>query len=154
MIRRACLLCAAMAAALLSCAAGDAPPAALDTRNDTCRFCRMPVSEARLASQLAARAEEPRFFDDIGCLRDFLKEAGALPAGSIAYVADHRTGAWARASKAAFSRCPDLATPMSSHLIAHADAASRQADGAARGCVDVPAAEIFGPAGPPDAGGR
>ena len=55
-------------------AAGDAPPAALDTRNETCRSCRMPVSDPRLAAQLAAPGEEPVFFDDIGCLRDFLRE--------------------------------------------------------------------------------
>ena len=70
--------CAAAALVALSfaCRGGPARPAALDTRNDACSSCRMPVSNAKLAAQLAAPGEEPRFFDDIGCLRDFLAKAG------------------------------------------------------------------------------
>lgn len=127
-----------------------ARPAALDTRNDACGSCRMPVSDPRLAAQLAAPGEEPRFFDDIACLREFLAKAGPPPAGSVAYVADHRSGAWVRASAATFSRCPALETPMGSHLIAHTDAASRGGDPAARACAAVPTTDIFGPSGPPD----
>ncbi len=150
MTRFARLLAMLPAAALLSCAAGDPPPAALDTRNDACRFCRMPVSDARLAAQIAAPGEEPRFFDDIGCLRDSLKQGARPPSGAVSYVADHRTGAWVRAGAAVYSRCPSLETPMGSHLMAHADPASRGADPAARGCAPVSAGEIFGHDGPPD----
>ena len=133
----------------LACRAVPAPPAALDTRNDACSSCRMPVSNKKLSAQLAAPGQEPRFFDDIGCLRDFLGKAGSLPAGSVAAVADHRTGAWTPAYRAVFSRCPAIATPMASHLIAHADAASRAADTSAAGCADTTAADVFGPSGPP-----
>ncbi len=139
----------ALVTAALSCRGGPARPGALDTRNDTCGSCRMPVSDPKLAAQLAAPGEEARFFDDIACLRDFLAKAGPPPAGSVAYVADHRTGAWTPASRAVFSRCPAVETPMGSHLVAHSDAASRAADPPAAGCIDVTAAEIFGPSGPP-----
>jgi copper chaperone NosL len=108
----------------------------------------MTVSDARFASQLVAPGEEPRFFDDLGCLRDHLRSA-PVPAGALAWVADHRTRAWVRADRAVFTRVPGLATPMASSLVAHADAASRDADEVARGGVAVPPAEIFGPAGPP-----
>jgi len=134
---------------LLGCAGGDAPPAALDVRNDICRSCRMPVSDPKLAAQIAAPGEEPRFFDDIGCLRDFLAEEKNRTAGSIAYVADHRTGQWIEARRAVFGRCPAVETPMGSHLVAHVDAASRAADASASGCANVAAADIFGPSGPP-----
>jgi copper chaperone NosL len=138
-----------LAALLLPCAcAGEGGPADLDTRNDACASCRMAVSEPRFAAQLVAPGEEPRFFDDLGCLRDHLRSA-RLPAGAVAWVADHRTRAWVRADRAVFTRVAGLATPMSSSLVAHADAASRDADPAARGGVGVPVAEIFGPAGPP-----
>jgi copper chaperone NosL len=150
MTRRACLPLFALAATILSCTGAEAPPAPLDTKNETCRSCRMPVSDARLAAQLAAPGEEPKFFDDIGCLREFLKQGDPLRAGAVAYVADHRTGAWVRASVATFSRCPALETPMGSHLIAHADADSRDDDPAARACAAVPAMDILGPSGPPD----
>ncbi len=135
---------------MLACAAGPPGPAALDTKTETCRSCRMPVSDARLASQLVAPGEEPRFFDDIVCLRDFLAGPSPTDRRSVAYVADHRTGAWVRASAALFTRSK-LETPMGSHWIAHADAASRDADPAAAGGANVPAREIFGAAGPPDA---
>jgi copper chaperone NosL len=145
--RRACL---GALVALLACHPGDAPPGTLDTKNETCRSCRMPVSDAHLACQLAAAGEEPRFFDEIGCLQSFLKQNGPSTAHSVAYVADHRTGAWVRASTATYSHCPSLETPMGSHMIAHADPASRDADAAARACTGVPEAEIFGPGGPPN----
>ena len=140
----AIVLAAALAA---SCARRAAGPAPLDTKTETCRSCRMPVSDASLAAQLVAPGEEPRFFDDIGCLRDFL--AGKAPGGGgTAYVADHRTKEWIPASSAVYTRAA-IATPMGSHWIAHASASSRDADPAARGGADVPLREIFGPVGPP-----
>ena len=51
---------------------GPPGPAALDTKNDACAWCRMGASDARFAAQLVAPREEPRFFDDIGCLAAFL----------------------------------------------------------------------------------
>ena len=147
---RATLMLALVAAACGP--GGPPPPGALDTAHEACRSCRMAVSDARFAAQLAAPGEEPRFFDDLGCLRDFLRDGGALPPGTIAYVADHRTRAWVPAAAALFTRVPALETPMGSHLVAHADAASRDADADAAGGAAVSAAELFGPPGPP--GGR
>jgi copper chaperone NosL len=102
----------------------------------------MAVSEARFAAQIVARGEEARFFDDIGCLRDFLR-AEKPAAGAMAYVADHRTGEWVHAARAVYTRVPGLATPMGSHVVAHADAASRDADARVRGGVPLTAAEVF-----------
>lgn len=110
----------------------------------------MSVSDPRLAAQLAAASEEPKFFDDIGCLRDYLLHAGGRPDGRIAYVADHRTKGWVPATRAFYTKSPRTETPMGSHLIAHADAASRDADPDARGGTPVTATEILGPAGPPE----
>lgn len=141
---------ALLALALAACARGPAQPGALDLKNDACTRCRMAISDARFASQLAAPGEEPRFFDDLGCLRDWLKAKPALPRGAVAFVADHRTRQWVRAAQALYARNPGLETPMSSHLIAHADAASRAGDPAAQGGEAVAPAELFGPAGPPD----
>lgn len=137
-------------AALAACSRGPVQPGELDTRNDACAHCRMAVSDARFAGQLAAPGEEPRFFDDLGCLRDWLAKKPPLPRGAVAFVADHRTREWVRASRAVFTHRPSLETPMSSHLLAHASASSRDADAAAAGGRASTAAEIFGPAGPPD----
>jgi len=136
--------------ALLACTRGPVQPAPLDTRNDACSHCRMAVSDARFAAQLAAPGEEPRFFDDLGCLRDYLKSRPRLPRGTVAFVADHRTREWTRAAVALFTRNESLQTPMASHLVAHASDASRAADPAAAAGTPVGAADLFGPAGPPD----
>jgi copper chaperone NosL len=103
----------------------------------------MAASDARFASQLVAPGELPRFFDDLGCLADYLK-AGKGPAGAVAFVADHRTKAWIRADRAVYTRVAGLQTPMGSHVIAHADAASRDTDPDAKTGVAVSAAELLG----------
>ena len=132
-----------VALAAVACGSGAPEPAALDTRNEPCASCRMAVSSAVFASQLVAPGELPRFFDDLGCLADYL-ETGKAPARATAFVADHRTKAWVRADRAVYTRVPGLETPMGSHVIAHADAASRDADPVAKTGQPVSAAELFG----------
>jgi copper chaperone NosL len=117
---------------LAGCGGGHVEPAALDAANDACRHCRMIVSDARLAAQIVARGEEPQFFDDLGCLREYLRSAQP-PAGAVAFVADHRTGEWVRAVDAVYARSRTVATPMGSGLLAWRDAASRAADPTAAG---------------------
>jgi copper chaperone NosL len=135
---------------LVACGERAPLPAPLDTRGESCASCRMAVSNARFAAQVVAPGELARFFDDVGCLGDFVR-AGRAPAGAVAYAADHRTKAWVRAASAVYTRVPGLETPMGSHVIAHADAASRDQDPAARSGAPVAIAELFGPAGPPGA---
>jgi copper chaperone NosL len=140
-LRRAAAFAALLA--LLHCAGAEPAPAPLDAKNDLCRVCRMPVSDPHLAAELVAPGEEPLFFDDIGCLRDHLGRSPAA-SGGVAYVADHRTGAFVRADRAVFTRCAAVDTPMASHLLAHGDAASRDADPAARGGASVAPRDILG----------
>jgi copper chaperone NosL len=134
----------------LACAAGPPGPAALDTHNEACAWCRMAISDPRSAAQIVAPAEEPKFFDDIGCLGRYLA-ANRPPKGAVAYLADHRTRAWLRADAATYTRVA-LETPMGSHLVAHVDAASRDADPDAKGGEPRTAADVFGPGGPPGGG--
>ena len=54
-----------------------------------------------------------------------------------------------RAQSAVYTRVAGLETPMGSHLIAHADAASRDQDPEAKAGSPVTIAELFGPAGLP-----
>lgn len=137
---------------LAACSRGPVAPAALDTKNESCGWCRMAVSDAHFAAQLVSPSEEPRFFDDVGCLAMFLKSGGAPAKGQIAYVADHRTKAWVRASHAVYTKKVGLETPMGSGLIAHADAASRDADPDAAGGASAGLSDVFGPNGVPDGG--
>jgi copper chaperone NosL len=114
----------------------------------------MAISDPRTAAQLVAPLQDPVFFDDIGCLRDYLRQSGAPHPGDVAYVADHRTGDWVPAAAATYTRAPALDTPMGSHLIAHADSASRAGDPASAGGSPVETTDLFGPGGPPDGSGR
>lgn len=125
---RAILIAALVVSA---CAGGPAQPAPVALGEDACAHCRMTVVSQLTAAQIARRGDEPVFFDEIGCLRDYL--AGhAAPGDAVVYVADHRTGEWVNARTAVFTRT-STSTPMGSGLLAHADAASRDADPAAAG---------------------
>ncbi len=130
--------------AFAGCGGTGDGPAPLDTKNDACAWCRMSVSDLRFAAQLTAPGHEPKFFDDVGCLRDWLK-APREEAPWTAWVADHRTKEWVRARDAVFTRTPTVQTPMNSGLIAHGNAASREADPAAKAGTAVPVAEVSGP---------
>lgn len=149
--RRLPVLVTIVTVLVASCAQGVPEPAALDAANTSCRFCRMVVSDVRFAAQLVAPGAEPEFFDDIGCLRNHVSKA-SIPEDAMAYVADHRTGEWAPAVSAIYSRITSGSTPMGGGVIAHRDAASREADPAAAGGQLVTAAELFGPSGPPNGG--
>lgn len=142
-------LAAAAAVLLQGCANGPTPPVKVDTRSDACSWCRMAVSDTRFAAELVAPAEEPRIFDDIGCLRSYLRGGAKVPAGAIAYVADHRTKDWIVAARAVYTQVRGLATPMASGFIAHSDAASRSQDPDATRGEPRSLQEIFGATGPP-----
>jgi copper chaperone NosL len=122
------LVASALALLVSACESGVPGPARLDTRTDACAECRMAVSSGRFASQIVAPGEEPRFFDDLGCLAAYLGTHSRLPPKAVAYVADHRSGEWVAPASAVFTRVPGLETPMGSHVVAHASADSREAD--------------------------
>lgn len=144
---RAALLASVLV--LAGCGSGPLPPATLDAHGDLCAFCRMAVSRPGLVAQLVAPSEDPRFFDDIGCLAAFLKEHAPQPDGAVAYVVDHRTRSWVRADRALYTRVPDLETPMSSHLMAHADVRSRDADPLTSRGSAATVADVFAAPAPP-----
>ena len=148
-MRRLVLLFATLAL-LSGCGKGLTPPVDVDTRNDACSSCRMAVSDPRFAAQIVAPAEEPKFFDDIGCLRSYLNGGATIPPRAIAYVADHRTKAWVPAGRAVYAEVPGLSTPMASGWVAHADAASRAKDPEAAAGMPRTVRDLFGAAGPPE----
>lgn len=134
-------LIAAAALFTMACAAAAIGPAALRLGEDACAYCRMTVVSRRTAAQIVVAAEEPLIFDEIGCLGDYLANHD-LPKRARVFVTDHRTSAWLDASAAIFTQT-SIDTPMSSGLLVHADAASRDADPAARGGRAVNASEIL-----------
>ena len=74
--------------ALVVLAACGGPTAAVPIEKGTpCAFCRMTISDPNLAAEIVAPGEEPRMYDDIGCLANDLRQRPA-PAEGRAFVAD------------------------------------------------------------------
>lgn len=118
--------------AVTGCSGGPPSPAGLDTRQDRCAQCRMAVLDVRVAAQIVASGQDPLFFDDIGCMIDYLSRHLRQPPGAMAYVADHQTGEWVPAATALYTRNLQVQTPMGSHLIAHGSIETQRQDPAAR----------------------
>lgn len=135
---------------LLAGCGGAAQPVAIET-GTPCAFCRMTIMDARVAAEIVAPGEEARQYDDIGCLVEDVKQR-PVGADGRAFVADYQTGALIAAGEAVYTKMDAIATPMSSHLVAHATAAGRDADSRVRGGVRLGAAAVFGAAGAPGAG--
>lgn len=128
--------------AAMACRDGAALPVEIGMGSDACAHCRMTIVSKSTAAEIVAPGEEPRFFDEIGCLRDYIAHATIAPNVAV-YVADHRTGAWVEARTAVFVHT-SVSTPMASGLLAYANASSRDADPAARGGAPVEIAAVLG----------
>lgn len=137
---------ALVAICLLLAGCNDDGPLLVTRGQDACARCRMVIVSTATAAQIVSPGEEPQFFDELGCLRDYLAALPEpLPAEAVAYVADHRTGEWIEATRAIFTRST-VSTPMASGILAHADAGSRDADPLARGGAVLASDEVLRPA--------
>lgn len=130
-------------AGLAACARGPARPVTIDRANDQCASCRMVISDARTAAQVTLPGEEPRFYDDLVCLRLGLRGTAPIPEGAGVFIVDYRTGAWEPLDKALFVRLAAADTPMASHWVAYADDRSRRLDPQAAGVEALPAADFL-----------
>lgn len=115
-----------VALGLAACAPATARPIEPRLGDDGCAQCRMILVSIRTAAQIAAPGTEPIFFDDLGCLRDYL-QAHALQADAVVFVTDHHRGGWHDGREALLTRTA-VRTPMGSGVIAHADRGSRDGD--------------------------
>jgi len=134
-----------------ACSSADVSPASLDVRTDTCSRCRMAVSDQRFAAQIVSPGEEPRFFDDIGCLRAYLEARPRLEDRSAVFVASYASQAWVPARTAVYVRHESIQTPMGSHYVAFGTGPERDGSPDARGGMKLSAAELFAgylPGGP------
>lgn len=140
---------AILLALVLAACGRAAGPVPIET-GTACAFCRMTISNTHLAAEVVSPGEEPRQYDDIGCLVNDLRQR---PAGAAAraFVADYASAGLVPAGMAAYTRVESVTTPMSSHLVAHATPAAREADARVRGGTPLTAADVFAaslPGGP------
>lgn len=121
---------------------GAASPASLQPGREVCVHCRQVVMDPIFAAQIAARGEDPLFFDDIACLFEYLSRHTRLRPGAIAYVTDHQNGEWVVAATALYTRNLQVPTPANSHLIAHGSESTQVADPAGRTGLRVTTREL------------
>ena len=122
-----------VAVALLSaaCSARAAGPPEIVVDRTACSHCSMFVSEPIYAAAYQAPGEEPRLFDDIGCMLDALRRETASPIHI--WVQDAAGAGWLDANAAIFVASPDIRTPMNGGVLAYADAAAAAKAAAAHG---------------------
>ena len=122
-----------VAVALLSaaCSTTVTGPPEIVVDHTACSHCGMFVSEPIYAAAYQADGQEPRVFDDIGCLLDAVRRETAWPAN--VWVQDAAGAGWLDADEAIYVSSPRLRTPMSGGLLAYADLAAADAAATAHG---------------------
>ena len=103
---RSAILVLALASA---CARRPLTPEEIPLDRASCARCGMVVSDPATAAETVSRSRDARFYDDVGCLAS---DAGALEAGSEAWVRVDGGKAWRKAAEASYARPGDARTPM------------------------------------------
>lgn len=97
---------------------------------DMCSMCRMAISEKQYAAEFITKDGETVKFDDIGCLRAYLKRQNRDDIAAY-YVVDFDSRQWINAEAAYFVHSPEIETPMRGGIAAFKDPSKAEA-GAAR----------------------
>jgi copper chaperone NosL len=97
------------ALATLACGGGSLAPQPLPLDTVNCARCRMLVSELAHAAQATAPNEEPRFYDDRGCLAH---DARTLPQAARLFVQLDGGAGWIDVQQAYFAFPEGARTPM------------------------------------------
>ncbi len=113
----ALLGCVLLAAA---CGQPEIAPVALNPE-DMCSMCRMAISEKRYAAEFITKEGEATKFDDIGCLRDYIKTRGNRDQVAAYFVSDYESREWIDGSSALFVKSDEFATPMGGGIVAFVD---------------------------------
>lgn len=110
-----------LALLLAACGQPKIAPVAINPE-DMCSMCRMAISEKKFAAELITRDGEALKFDDIGCMRDYLKDKADRSQVAAYFVTDYESKKWLDAGAANFVKSVEIATPMGGHLVAFQDA--------------------------------
>ncbi len=88
---------------------------------DMCSMCRMAISEKQFAAEFITNDGDPFKFDDIGCLREYLKTRADRGKIGAYFVVDYETRKWIKAEEAYFVKSDQLTTPMGGNTVAFLD---------------------------------
>lgn len=133
----------AAAVALLSvaCGARVAGPPEIVVDRTACSHCGMLVSEPVYAAAYQADGQDPRIFDDIGCL--LAAARGETGSPITFWFQDANRGGWLDRDEAIFVASPHLRTPMGGGVLAYADATAAENAATAHAGAVVPSFEAL-----------
>ena len=122
-----------VALALLSsaCGAQAMGPPEIAVDRTACSHCGMYVSEPIYAAAYQVGDNDPRVFDDIGCMLDAVARETASPI--TIWLQDAAGSGWIDAENAFVVASSRIRTPMNGGFLAYADAAAAQQAAAADG---------------------
>ena len=112
----------ALLAASCSARAAGHPEIVVD--QTACSHCGMLVSEPAYAAAYHAPGQEPRVFDDIGCMLDAMRQETASPI--TIWLQDAAGAGWIDADRAVFVTAPGIRTPMNGGVLAYANASAAE----------------------------
>ncbi len=96
------------------------------TAEDMCENCRMVVSEKRYAAEFIDREGAVHKFDDMGCMKSYLKERSSSVPVAASFVMDYERRQWVAGPEAFYVRSPEFKTPMAGGIVAFAGRASAE----------------------------
>lgn len=108
-------------AALAGCSKGFEPVA---YGREACAHCRMTIMDPHYASELITPKGKVFKFDDVACMKQYIREQQLGEPGLVLFVADFTQpgGAFLDARKASFVRSEAFASPMNGNCAAFATA--------------------------------
>jgi copper chaperone NosL len=110
-------------AVFANCQKGAVEPVAL-APEDMCAYCKMVISEKQYAAEMIDGEGQAFKFDDIGCMRAFIKKRSVSL--SAFFVMDFEQRQWIKAESAYYVLSPELKTPMNGDVIAFKDQSKAQ----------------------------
>jgi copper chaperone NosL len=110
---------------LASCNKSATGPVAI-AQEDTCRYCKMAISEKRYAAEFIDRDGGAFKFDDIGCLINFIKDQQNKDQIAAYFVIDFEERQWIKGADAYFVRSSEFKTPMAGSIVAFKDEAKAE----------------------------
>ncbi len=93
---------------------------------DVCTHCKMAISEKQFASELITPDGDALKFDDIGCMRDYLKEKPDTKIAAYFFI-EYDTKQWIKGTDASFAKSDQITSPMSGGIIAFQDKTKAEA---------------------------
>ncbi|HYK88894.1 MAG TPA: nitrous oxide reductase accessory protein NosL [Acidobacteriota bacterium] len=81
----------------------------------------MAISEQRFAAELIDNAGSAHKFDDLGCMKSYLKNGNPRVQVAACFVMDYETRRWVTGPEASYVRSQEFKTPMSGGIVAFAD---------------------------------